>query len=213
MYNINENQYQYKGVLQMEDKINETSEDEKRFLQISIDPSDNRMQKINTNVRFINLDDVRQAVIIGPVTHSLVGIDLNQPEIVIDKIQYERYESLLRDRMFAFDLHILLKSGEIITRAYLPNMIDELMEAGQCLSANSIIIDDPRHIKLAKAKLKFCVRTAESKDPDGRTLKYKEVEIDANVDLDDGKFMLISKALDILKDIFRISHSDKDKPK
>ena len=67
----------------MEDKIVGTSEDEKRFLQISMDPSDNTMQK--ANVRFINIDDVKQAVIIGPVTHSLVGIDLNQPEIVIDE--------------------------------------------------------------------------------------------------------------------------------
>ena len=77
----------------MEDKIVGTSEDEKRFLQISMDPSDNRMLK--ANVRFINIDDVKQAVIIGPVTPSLVGIDLNQPEIVIDETQYKRYKSLL----------------------------------------------------------------------------------------------------------------------
>ena len=53
----------------MEDKIVGTSEDEKRFLQISVDPSDNRMLK--ANVRFINIDDVKQAVIIGPITPSL----------------------------------------------------------------------------------------------------------------------------------------------
>ena len=47
----------------MEDKIVGTSEDEKRFLQISMDPSDNSMLK--ANVRFINIDDVKQSVIIG----------------------------------------------------------------------------------------------------------------------------------------------------
>ena len=195
----------------MEDKIAGASEDEKRFLQISMDPSDNRMLK--ANVRFINIDDVKQAVIIGPVTHSLVGIDLNQPEIVIDETQYKKYESLLDDRMFVFDLHILLKNGEIISRTYLDTMMDELMKIGQCLSANSVIIDDPRIVRFAKAKLKFCVRTAEFKEPDGRTLKYREVEIDGEVDLDDGKVMLISKALDVIRDVFRIPHSDKDESK
>ena len=192
----------------MEDKIVGTSEDEKRFLQISMDPSDNRMLK--ANVRFINIEDVQQAVIIGPVTHSLVGIDLNQPESVIDETQYKRFESLLADRMFGFDLHILLKNGEIISRTYLDTMMDELMKIGQCLSANSVIVDDPRILRFAKAKLKFCVRTAEFKESDGRTLKYREVEIDGEVDLDDGKVMLISKALDVIRDIFRIPHSDKD---
>ena len=192
----------------MEDKIIGTSEDEKRFLQISMDPSDNRTQK--ANVRFINIDDVKQAVIIGPVTPGLVGIDLNQPEIVIDETQYKQYESLLADRMFVFDLHILLKNGEIISRTYLDTMMDELMKIGQCLSANSVIIDDPSIVRLAKVKLKFCVRTAEFKESDGRTLKYREVEIDGEVDLDDGKVMLFSKALDVIRDIFRVPHSDKD---
>lgn len=195
----------------MEDKIVGTSEDKKRFLQISMDPSDSRMLK--ANIRFINIDDVKQAVIIGPVTHRLVGIDLNQPEIVIDETQYKRYESLLDDRMFVFDLHILLKNGDIISRTYLDTMMDELMKIGQCLSANSVIIDDPSIVRLAKAKLKFCVRTAEFKESDGRTLKYKEVEVDGEVDLDDGKVMLISKTLDIIRDIFRIPHSDKDESK
>ncbi len=195
----------------MEDKIVGTSEDEKRFLQISLDPSDNSMLK--ANVRFINIDDVKQAVVIGPVTHNLVGIDLNQPESLIDEEQYRRYESLLNDRMFVFDLHILLKSGEIISRTYLDTMMDELMTIGQCLSANSVVIDDPRIIRLAKAKLKFCVRTEEFKEPDGTTLKYREVEIDGEVDLDDGKVMLASKALDVIRDIFRIPHSDKDESK
>ena len=184
------------------------SGDKKRFLQISMDPSDNRM--IKANVRFINIDDVKQTVIVGPVTHSLVGIDLNQPEIVIDETQYKRYESLLDDGRFIFDLHILLKNGDIISRAYPDTMMNELLKIGQCLSANSIIIDDPSIVRLAKAKLKFCVRTAEFKESDGRTLKYKEVEIDGEVDLDDGKVMLISKTLDIIRDIFRIPHSDKD---
>ena len=195
----------------MENKIVGTSEDEKRFLQISMDPSDDRMLK--ANVRFINIDDVKQAVIIGPVTRNLVGIDLNQPEIAIDETQYKRYESLLNDKMFVFDLHILLKNGEIISRTYLDTMMDELMKIGQCLSANSVIIDDPSIARLAKAKLKFCVRTAEFKEPDGRTLKYREVEIDGEVDLDDGKVMLISKALDVVRDIFRIPHRDKDESK
>ena len=195
----------------MEDKIIGTSEDEKRFLQISMDPSDNRILK--ANVRFINIDDVKQAVIIGPVTHSLVGIDLNQSEVVIDETQYKQYESLLADRMFVFDLHILLKNGEIISRTYLDTMMDELLKIGQCLSANSVIVDDPSIIKLAKAKLRFCVRTTEIKESDGRTLKYKEVEIDGEVDLDDGKVMLISKAIDVIRDIFRIPHSDKDESK
>ena len=195
----------------MEDKIVGTSEDKKRFLQISMDPSDSRMLK--ANIRFINIDDVKQSVIIGPVTHRLVGIDLNQPEIVIDETQYKRYESLLDDRMFVFDLHILLKNGDIISRTYLDTMMDELMKIGQCLSANSVIIDDPSIVRLAKAKLKFCVRTAEFKESDGRTLKYKEVEVDGEVDLDDGKVMLISKTLDIIRDIFRIPHSDKDESK
>ena len=115
----------------MEDKIVGTSEDKKRFLQISMDPSDSRMLK--ANIRFINIDDVKQSVIIGPVTHRLVGIDLNQPEIVIDETQYKRYESLLDDRMFVFDLHILLKNGDIISRTYLDTMMDELMKIGQCL--------------------------------------------------------------------------------
>ena len=141
----------------------------------------------------------------------MVGIDLNQPEIIIDEEQYNRYESLLfDDKLFGFDLHILLKSGEIISRTYLDTMMDELMKIGQCLSANSVVIDDPSIMRLAKAKLKFCVRTAESKEPDGRTLKYREVEIDGEVDLDDGKVMLISKALDVVRDIFRIPHSNKD---
>ena len=193
----------------MEDKIVGTSEDEKRFLQTRMDPSDNRMLK--ANVRFINIDDVKQAVVIGPITHSLVGIDLNQPEIIIDEEQYNRYESLLfDDKLFGFDLHILLKSGEIISRTYLDTMMDELMKIGQCLSANSVVIDDPSIMRLAKAKLKFCVRSAEFKESDGRTLKYREVEIDGEVDLDDGKVMLISKALDVIRDIFRIPHSDKD---
>ena len=192
----------------MEDKIVGTSEDEKRFLQISMDPSDNTMQK--ANVRVMNIDDVKQAVIIGPVTHSLVGIDLNQPEIVIDETQYRKYESLLSDRMFVFDLHILLKNGEIISRVYLNTQRDELSKICQQLSASSIIIDNPRIVRFAKAKLKFCVRTAESKEPDGRTLKYREVEIDGEVDLDDGKVMLISKTIDVIRDIFRIPHSDKD---
>ncbi|RKU39070.1 hypothetical protein C6496_03105 [Candidatus Poribacteria bacterium] len=195
----------------MEDKIVEISEDEKRFLQISMDPSDDRMLK--ANVRFINIDDVKQCVIIGPVTHNLVGIDLNQPEITIDETQYKRYKSLLDRRMFVFDLHILLKNGEIISRTYLDTMMDELMKIEQCLSANSVIIDDPSIVRLAKAKLKFCVRTAEFKEPDGRTLKYREVEIDGEVDLDDGKVMLISKVLDVVRDIFRIPHSDKDESK
>ncbi len=195
----------------VEDKIIETSEDEKRFLQISMDPSDNRMQK--ANVRFINIDDVKQSVIIGPVIASFVGIDLNQPEIVIDETQYKQYESLLADRMFVFDLHILLKNGEIISRTYLDTMMDELMKIGQCLSANSIIIDDPTIIRNAKANIKFCVRSAKFKESDGRTLKYREVEIEGEVDLDDGKFMLISKAIDVIRDIFRIPHSDKDESK
>ena len=196
----------------MEDKIVGNSEDEKHFLQISMDPSDNRMLK--ANVRFINIDDVKQAIIIGPVTHSLVGIDLNQPESIIDETQYKRYESLLfDDRLFGFDLHILLKNGDIISRTYLDTMMDELLKIGQCLSANSVIIDDPSIGRFAKAKLKFCVRTAEFKESDGRTLKYKEVEIDGEVDLDDGKVMLISKTLDIIRDIFRIPHSDKDESK
>ena len=125
----------------------------------------------------------------------------------------KRYESLLDDRMFVFDLHILLKNGDIISRTYLDTMMDELLKIGQCLSANSVIIDDPSIVRLAKAKLKFCVRTAEFKESDGRTLKYKEVEIDGEVDLDDGKVMLISKTLDIIRDIFRIPHSDKDESK
>ena len=196
----------------MKDKIVGTSEDKKHFLQISMDPSDNRMLK--ANVRFINIDDVKQAVIIGPVTHSLIGIDLNQPESVIDEEQYRRYESLLLDdKLFGFDLHILLKSGEIITRVYLLNMMDELMTIGQCLSANSVVVDDPSIIRLAKAKLKFCVRTAEFKESDGRTLKYREVEINGEVDLDDGKVKLISKGLDVIRDIFRIPHSNKDESK
>ena len=160
----------------MEHKFVGTSEDEKRFLQISMDPSNNSMLK--ANVRFINIDDVKQSVIIGPVTHSLVGIDLNQPESVIDETQYKSFESLLTDKMFTFDLHILLKNGEIISRTYLDTMMDELMKIGKCLSTNSIIIDDPTEIRKVKAKLKFCVRTEEIKEPDGRTLKYKEVEID-----------------------------------
>ena len=115
----------------MENKIVGTPEDEKRFLQISMDPSDDRTQK--ANVRFINIDDVKQAVIIGPVTPSLVGIDLNQPEIVIDETQYKKYESLLTDRMFVFDLHILLKNGEIISRVYLNTQMDELSKICQQL--------------------------------------------------------------------------------
>ena len=197
----------------MEDKIVGTSEDEKRFLQISVDPSDNSMPK-KANVRFININEIQQAVILGPVTHNLVGIDLNQPESIIDEEQYDRYKSLLfDDRLFGFDLHILLKNGEIISRTYLDTMMDELMKIGQCLSAKSIIIDDPSIVRLAKAKLKFCVRTVESKESDGRTLKYREVEIDGEVDLDDGKVMLVSKALDVIRDIFRIPHSDKDESK
>ena len=192
----------------VEDKIVGTSEDEKRFLQINMDPLDNRMHK--ANIRFINLDDVKQVVIIGPVTNSLVGIDLNQPESVIDETQYKSFESLLTDSMFTFDLHILLKNGEIISRIYLNSMMDELMKIGRCLSANSIIIDDLRSVRFAKAKLKFCVRSEEIKEPDGRILKYKEVEIDGEVDMDDGKVMLISKTLDIIRDIFRIPRSDKD---
>ena len=195
----------------MEDKIVGTSEDEKRFLQISMDPSDNSTLK--ANVRFININNVEQAVIIGPVTGSLDGIDLNQPESIIDETQYKKYESLLDDRMFVFDLHILLKNGEIISRTYSDTMMNELMKIGQCLSANSVIIDDPKTVRFAKAKLKFCVRTVEFKESDGKTLKYKEVEIDAGVDLDDGKAMLISKALDVIRDIFRIPRSDKDESK
>ena len=192
----------------MEDKIVGTSEDEKRFLQISMDPSDNTMPK--ANVRFINIDDVKQAVIIGPVTGSLVDIDLNQPEIVIDETQYKKYESLLNGRRFMFDLHILLKNGEIISRVYLNAQMDELSKICQQLSASSIIIDNPRIVRFAKAKLKFCVRTAEFKESDGRTLKYREVEIDGEVDLDDGKVTLISKVIDVIRDIFRIPHSDRD---
>ena len=177
----------------MEDKIVGTPEDEKRFLQISIDPSDNRMMK--ANVRFINIEDVKQAVIIGPITGRFTDIDLDNPEGVINEEQYKRYESLLDDGMFIFDLHILLEDGEIISRTYLDTMMDELMKIGQCLSANSLIIDDPGYVRLAKAKLKFCFRTEESKEPDGSSLKYREVEIDGEVDLGDGKYKLISKGL------------------
>ncbi len=65
----------------MEDKIVGTSEDEKRFLQISVDPSDNSMPK-KGNVRFININEIQQVVILGPVPHNLAGIDLNQPESI-----------------------------------------------------------------------------------------------------------------------------------
>ena len=193
----------------MKEKNIETSEDRKHFLQISMDPSDSGIRK--ANIRFISIDEVIQAVVIGPVTHSLADTDLNQPESVIDETQYKEYESLLlHDKLFSFDLHILLKNNEIISRTYLNTQRDELSKICQQLSDNSIIVDDPSIIFKAKAKLKFCVRTAEFKESDGRTIKYKEVEIDAGVDLDDGKYALFSKIIDIVRDIFRIPHSDKN---
>ena len=183
----------------MENKIDAN---EKRFLQISMDPSDNSMLR-KSDVRFINIDEIQQAVILGPITHNLAGIDLNQPECIIDEKQYSRYESLLNDRMFVFDLHILLKNGEIISRTYIDTLMDELLAISQCLSANSIIIDDPSMVRLAKADLKFCTRSAEFEESEKEssirsTVKYKEIKIKASFELGDGKYELISKTIDLI---------------
>ena len=90
-----------------------TVENQKCFLQIKMDPSDDTMP-LGCSTRHIHVDEISQVVLIGPIINNIVGVDLDQPQIVIDERQSQHYESQFSEGMFGYDLHILLKNGEII---------------------------------------------------------------------------------------------------
>ena len=91
------------------------------------------------------------------------------------------------------------------------SIMDEFRQIGITMENHSIVIDDPRIVRLS-VDLKFHVRTesieiSESKSSTETTRTYKRVERDTsfNLNLGDGKIMLLSKTIDLLRDIFRIT--------
>ena len=202
----------------MEDK---TAEKQKCFLQIKMNPLDDTMP-LGCSTRFIHVDEISQGVLIGPIIGNIVGVDLNKPQIIIDEKQFHQYQSAFSDSRYGYDLHILLKNGEIISRSYLidfmsecKSIMDELRQIGITIENHAIVIDDPRIVRLS-ADLKFHVRTesveiSETKSSTETKWTYKRVERDTsfNLNLGDGKIMLLSKTIDLIRDIFRISPSKK----
>lgn len=201
----------------------ETVENQKFFIQIKMNPLDNP-GPLGCSTRAIHVDEIRQIALIGPIISNITGVDLDQPQIIIDEKQSERYEWQFSEGMFGYDLHILLKNGEIISRSYImdnmrecDSIMNEFRQIGLTIENHAIVIDDPRILRFS-ADLKFHVRTesveiSETKSSTETTRTYKRVERDtsfsANLNLGDGKIMLLSKTIDLIRDIFRIPPSNK----
>ena len=173
------------------------------FLEINQDPS--RPSPHVLGKQYINIDNIQEAVIFGPIIHNAQGVDLEKSESIIDEGKYEIYRTQLEEPFPLYELHILLKSGELITRPYLSNQLAELKKIYFVMSKNSIILDDLILKSSFSGKIKFYTRSEkfDENSSDPKKVEYKEVEISASVELGDGKYALISKVIDLLRDIFK----------
>ena len=64
---------------------------QKCFLQIKMNPLDDTIP-LGCSTRHIHVDEISQVVLIGPIISNIVGVDLDQPRIIIDEKQSQHYE-------------------------------------------------------------------------------------------------------------------------
>ena len=170
------------------------------FIEIDFDPNDPDMFK----KRNISLDQIQESVIFGPVFPIYPYMDFSETEKVIDEDLYQKYKSTLEDRLEVYHLHILLKTGEVITRYYPDNMKAELKKIYVILRQNSVIIDDIAIRKSLSGKIKFYTEHEEFDESGNiKSRKYRQVEIEASADLGDERYKLWTKVVDLAGDILK----------
>ena len=169
------------------------------FIEIDFDPNDPDMFR----KRHISIDQIQEAVIFGPVFRTYPYMDFSKPVDVIDEELYEKYKRTLEDRLCVYHFHILLKTGEVITRYYHENRMADLKKIYVTLGENSVIIDDIV-IRSLSGKFKFYTEYEEF-DESGNTKsrKYRQIEIEASADLGDEKYRFWTRVVDLVDDIFK----------
>ena len=170
------------------------------FIEIDFDPNDPDMFR----KRHISLDQIQEAVIFGPVFPTHRYMDFSETVNVIDEELYQKYKSTLEERLCVYHFHILLNTGEVITRYYPDNMMAELKKIYVTLRQNSVIIDDIAIRKSLSGKVKFYTEHEEFDESGNiKSRKYREIEIEASADLGDGKYKFWTKVVDLAGDIFK----------
>ena len=170
------------------------------FIELDSDPNDHDM----LGKRHISLDQIQEAVIFGPVFPLHQYMDFSETEKVIDEDLYQKYKSTLEDRLCAYHLHILLKTGEVISRYYPDNMMAELKKMSVTLRQNSVIIDDITIRKDLSAKIKFYTEHEEFDESGNiKSRKYRKIKIEASADLGDGMYKFWTRVVDLVDDIFK----------
>lgn len=187
---------------------------DKSFISIKVDPLDNVLPF--SSMRAIHVDEIEQIAVIGPIVNPIDSLNFDEATLIIDEDKFDEYSSLLFEFGFSFDLHILLKNGELISRSYFSNLLDkldsnlsELKKIGITILDHSIQIDDSHQFR-ASANFKFHFRQKSEE-----SVSYKRVERDisfeGNIDIGDGKVKLVSMVIDLIRDIFKISPKNDNK--
>lgn len=171
------------------------------FIEIDFDPNEPDM----LNKRHISLDQIQEAVIFGPIFQTDPYMDFSETEKVIDEELYQKYKSTLEKRLCIYHLHILLKTGEVITRPYFDNRMADLKKIYVTLRQNSVIIDDMLIRSSVSGKFKLYTLHEEFYEESGniKSRKYRQIEIETSADLGEGKYKFWTKVVDLAGDVFK----------
>ena len=171
------------------------------FIEINRDPNNPDM----LDKHHISLDQIQEAVIFGPILQRYPYMDFSEAESVIDEELYQKYKSTLEKRLCIYHLHILLKTGEVITRTYFDNRMADLKKVYVTLRQNSVIIDDMvvRHSGSGKFKVYTVHEEFYEESGNLKSRKYRQIEIEGSADLGEGKYKFWTKVVDLADNVFK----------
>ena len=169
------------------------------FIEIDFDPNDPDMRR----KRHISLDQIQEVVIFGPVFRTYPYMDFSETEDIIDEKLYQEYKSTLEEKLCVYHFHILLKTGEVITRYYDDNRMADLKKIYVTLRGHSVILDD-MVTKGLSGKIKIYTEHEEFEESENpKSRKYRQIEIEASADLGDERYKFWTKVVDLAGDIFK----------
>ena len=170
------------------------------FIEIDFDQSDPNMLR----KRHISIDQIQEAVIFGPVFPIHQYMDFSKTVNIIDEELYQKYKSTIEERLCVYHFHILLKTGDVITRYYHDNRMADLKRIYVTLRQNSVIIDDISIRKSLSGKIKLYTEHEEFDESGNiKSRKYREIEIEASADLGDEKYKFLTTVVNLAGDIFK----------
>ena len=175
------------------------------FIEIDLDSDDSDILA----KRHISLDQIQEAAIFGPIFPFFSYMDFSETENMIDEESYQAYIKGLELGSPTFHLHILLKTGELISRHYPLRRVEDMKKIYGTIQQNSVSIGSDMRIRSVplglSGKIKFYAVDEESYDESGnlKTLKYRQIEIETSANLGDGKYKLLTKVVNLFRDILK----------